>query len=69
MVSSVPLNTYQKTYNDQTYDAFTKTDTYKDRGMVFVGANDGMLHAFKLGKLEFPGDTGWSSPGTWDKVV
>jgi len=68
VVSSVPLNTYQKTYNDQTYDAFTKTDTYKDRGMVFVGANDGMLHAFKLGKLEFPGDTGWSSPGTWDKA-
>jgi type IV pilus assembly protein PilY1 len=27
-----------------------------------------MLHAFKLGKLEFPGDSGWSSPGTWDKA-
>ncbi len=26
---------------------------YKNRGMVFTGGNDGMLHAFKLGKLEF----------------
>jgi len=29
---------------------------YKKRGMVYVGANDGMLHAFKLGslKLDWP---------------
>lgn len=68
VVSSIPLNTYHRTYNDLTYDAFTKAETHKNRGMVFVGANDGMLHAFKLGKLEFPGDGGWSSPGTWDKA-
>jgi type IV pilus assembly protein PilY1 len=68
VVSSIPLNTYHKTYNDLTYDAFTKTNTYKNRGMVFVGANDGMLHAFKLGKLEFPGDAAWSSPGKWEKA-
>jgi type IV pilus assembly protein PilY1 len=36
--------------------------------MVFAGANDGMLHAFKLGKLEFPGDNTWSSPGAKDKA-
>lgn len=46
------LNTYDQTYGDTTYKAFLDTAGYKDRGMVFVGANDGMLHAFKLGKLE-----------------
>jgi type IV pilus assembly protein PilY1 len=30
----------------------SKEDEYKNRGMVFVGANDGMLHAFTLGRLE-----------------
>jgi len=38
-------------YNDQTYKDFIKSDDYKDRQLVFVGANDGMLHAFRLGKL------------------
>ena len=33
---------------------------YKGRGMVFTGANDGMLHAFRLGLLQsrWPGQTG-----------
>lgn len=52
IVSWVPLNTYDKTYNDITYTQFIKSDKYTDRGMVFVGANDGMLHAFRLGTLE-----------------
>ena len=60
--SSIPLNTYHKTYLDFTYNAFTRRTGYQNRGMVFVGANDGMLRAFKLGKLEFPGDSNWSSP-------
>ena len=68
VVASIPLNTYNKTYNDSTYKSFTDGSTYKDRGMVFAGANDGMLHAFKLGKLEFPGDNTWSSPGAKDKA-
>ncbi|MCX5863907.1 MAG: hypothetical protein NTW42_02390 [Deltaproteobacteria bacterium] len=38
-------------YNDQTYNDFIKSDDYKDRQLAFVGSNDGMLHAFKLGKL------------------
>ncbi|HIJ90814.1 MAG: hypothetical protein OEV89_08925 [Desulfobulbaceae bacterium] len=38
-------------YNDQTYNDFIKSDDYKERQLVFVGSNDGMLHAFKLGKL------------------
>ncbi|SPQ00573.1 putative Tfp pilus assembly protein tip-associated adhesin PilY1-like protein [Candidatus Sulfobium mesophilum] len=65
--SWVPLVQYHKTYNDATYgipgrdsalgepaDAthYITTTSYKNRGMVFAGGNDGMLHAIKLGKLE-----------------
>ncbi len=53
IVSYVPLNNYYKTYQDTTYKEFTETDDYKkNRGIVLVGANDGMLHAFRLGKIE-----------------
>jgi type IV pilus assembly protein PilY1 len=46
------LNNYDQVYFDTSYGDFLDTAGYKDRGMVFVGANDGMLHAFKLGSLE-----------------
>ncbi len=56
LVSNNPLNGYNKPvpngYADKYYDAFTKTTTYANRGMVFVGSNDGMLHAFRLGVLK-----------------
>ncbi|MBP2682148.1 MAG: Tfp pilus assembly protein tip-associated adhesin PilY1-like protein [Deltaproteobacteria bacterium] len=73
IASRVPINTYDLTYNDTTYREFTRSPGYRNRGMVFVGANDGMLHAFKLGKLEFPGDNTWNAsttpaPAPMDKV-
>jgi type IV pilus assembly protein PilY1 len=56
LVSNVKLNNYNfgppTGYNDASYANFTNTATYKNRGMVFVGSNDGMLHAFKLGILK-----------------
>jgi type IV pilus assembly protein PilY1 len=52
IVSWIPLNNYHKAYGDNTYKEFTKSAYYTNRGMVFVGGNDGMLHAFNLGKLE-----------------
>ena len=52
IVASTPLNKYLETYNDQTYKKFTESTLYRDRGMVFAGGNDGMLHAFRFGKLE-----------------
>ncbi len=58
IASWVPLNAYDKVYSDPTYSDYTGSSDYTGRGMVFVGANDGMLHAFKLGKLEFPNHTG-----------
>ncbi len=52
IVGGIPLNRYKETYQDSTYSAFTSTSAYRNRGMVLAGGNDGMLHAFKLGKLE-----------------
>lgn len=53
--STVRLNTYNLPppggYKDKTYETFINSSGYQDRGMVYVGANDGMFHAFKLGKL------------------
>jgi hypothetical protein len=44
-------------YNDTSYAKFIATSDYKSRGMVYVGTNDGMMHAFKLGKLTVSGPT------------
>jgi type IV pilus assembly protein PilY1 len=52
LVSHIPLHTYDEKYDDKTYKNFVATDRYINRGMVFVGGNDGMLHAIKLGTLE-----------------
>lgn len=53
--STVKLNTYDLPspggYSDKSYESFIKSQEYANRGMVYVGANDGMLHAFKLGLL------------------
>ena len=49
--SWLPLNLYDKSYRDNTYQDYVKSSVYTNRGTVYTGANDGMLHAFKLGKL------------------
>ena len=59
MQTGQPLHKYDKKaqdggYEDTSYKAFTTTGTtsnYARRGMVYSGANDGMLHAFRLGTL------------------
>lgn len=55
LLSNVRLNTYGYApptgYRDTSYTAFLGSSDYKSRGVAFVGANDGMLHAFKLGTL------------------
>lgn len=50
--SSVPLNAYDQIYSDTSYKTFTVTDNYKGQNIVYGGANDGMLHAFKLGQVQ-----------------
>ncbi len=53
--SVFPLQTYHRErkvgYEDTTYQAFISTTNYTNRGMVYAGTNDGLFHAFKLGKL------------------
>lgn len=56
IASWIPLNQYDKSYLDSTYADFVTTTAYKARGTVFTGANDGMLHAFKLGTLSLFSD-------------
>ena len=56
---NIKLHTYNLDspvgYGDKSYNSFINTPEYKKRGMVYVGANDGMLHAFKLGTLTVSG--------------
>lgn len=53
--STVRLNTYNLPppggYNDNSYLSYINSNQYKGRGMVYVGGNDGMFHAFNLGLL------------------
>jgi hypothetical protein len=63
--SWIPLNIYDKPpYVDSTYQEFVNSATYVNRGMVFAGGNDGMLHAFNLGKLEL----NWIGQGAHEKA-
>jgi len=62
--SWIPLNAYDKSYADASYTAYTKSSVYTDRGMVYAGANDGMLHALKLGTLAFDNFGYCSTAGT-----
>ena len=49
-------------YNDSSYSRFTAQQGYQGRGTVYVGANDGMLHAFRLGGLQQQPESGSSWP-------
>ncbi|WP_298037694.1 putative Ig domain-containing protein [uncultured Desulfuromonas sp.] len=52
VLSGTPANTYHIDYGDNTYYQYVSSDTYKHRSSIaFVGANDGMLHAFRVGYL------------------
>ncbi|GFE61361.1 Ig-like domain-containing protein [Geobacter sp. AOG2] len=53
---NVGLNSYHQDiptgYTDSSYSQFIKSNDYTNRGMAYVGANDGMLHAFRMGVLQ-----------------
>ena len=65
---SSPLSGYQLNppsgYGDATYGLFANSSNYQNRGMVYVGANDGMLHAFNLGILQEQ----WTGQGSREKA-
>jgi len=64
-MSAGALNVFNRSapygYSDQSYDRFVKSNEYQNRQLVFSGANDGMFHAFRLGKLlqTWPGKEWW----------
>ncbi len=49
--SDKPLSGFHLDYGDESYRQFITSDDYTYRGMAYVGANDGMLHAFRFGKI------------------
>ncbi len=52
IISNQPLNSYHLRYGDQSYFQYINSENYKNRtSFILVGANDGMLHAFRLGWL------------------
>jgi len=58
IVSSTPqaqtskqLQAYDTAYNDSSYAQFFGTVDYNNRNMVYTAANDGMLHAFRIGQV------------------
>ncbi|MEO5658018.1 MAG: PilC/PilY family type IV pilus protein, partial [Nitrospiria bacterium] len=54
--AGTPANTYHIDYGDNTYYDYVSGADYQTRSAItFVGANDGVLHAFRMGYLK---DTG-----------
>ncbi|PMP71843.1 MAG: pilus assembly protein PilY [Thermodesulfovibrio aggregans] len=50
VVSDQPVNIYHIKYGDSSYAEFIRNNSYRNRPTIaFVGANDGMLHAFRVG--------------------
>ncbi|MEJ5301508.1 MAG: hypothetical protein WHS38_11020 [Thermodesulforhabdaceae bacterium] len=46
------VNGYDLRYNDSTYSAFIKNTIKNQDPLIIMGANDGMVHAFRLGKMD-----------------
>ncbi len=48
-----PNNIYHKRYLDKSYREYIDSTTYRNRtAFAFVGANDGMLHVFRVGYIK-----------------
>lgn len=63
--ANTPLNTYHVDYADSTYYQYVTSNSYKQRSAIaFVGANDGMLHAFRVGYLKDKGDSFGALPAS-----
>ncbi|MDM7202654.1 MAG: PilC/PilY family type IV pilus protein, partial [Thermodesulfobacteriaceae bacterium] len=57
IVSNAPNNNYDLLYFDSSYTSYIRDTSYRRRSsFIFLGANDGMLHAFRLGYFSDTGD-------------
>ncbi len=53
VVGNLPQNTYFIDYGDSSYNAFISSNPVRQRtSAAMIGANDGMLHAFRVGYLK-----------------
>jgi type IV pilus assembly protein PilY1 len=59
-VAGKPLENYSAVYSDESYSSFLSKYLNRDT-MIYLGANDGMLHAFWAG-VYHPGDNPSTSP-------
>lgn len=52
VVSNEKLNNYDYRYQDSTYYQYISSDNYKNRPTILIqGANDGMVHFFRMGTI------------------
>jgi type IV pilus assembly protein PilY1 len=65
--SPIAINSYQTSYNDGSYARYIGGTQYKNRNIVYTGANDGMLHAFRLGVVSSITDS--SNPARIAKIT
>lgn len=69
VLATTAANTYYDDYDDETYFDFFSDDNYKRRSAVaFVGANDGMVHAFNVGYLKQENDN-QGTLSSWVKAL
>lgn len=57
VISDQSVNIYHIKYGDESYRQFISSQTYRGRPTIaFVAANDGMLHAFRIGYPKMTGN-------------
>lgn len=49
--TSKQLQAFDTAYKDNSYNLFYNSAAYQSRDMVYTAANDGMLHAFRVGQV------------------
>lgn len=52
IITNKAANGYDIRYNDTTYREFINEVIKNQKAIIVMGANDGMIHAFQLGKIE-----------------
>ena len=62
LVATLANHRYDDVYRDSTYKEYVESDVYQSRGLAIAGSNAGMLHAFRLGQLEYD----WSDRNIWE---
>lgn len=65
IASWAKLNDFARKWSDPSYQSYINSTAYTTRGTVYVGSNDGMLHAFNLGTLKYT----WAGQNTPQEIA